>query len=144
MFGRSLSAGALSWRWSEFSGGGSHGNVAAVTLEAAEKSELARWGHGEGELPEALAAPIWGRYALFRGHPRITAMVMWDVRERQVLVAGERGSERFEDALIPGSLSRVSVTLPSSSTLRDTSPEYSVTAEQDGPSAGAGEPAGSR
>jgi hypothetical protein len=83
-------------------GGGSHGNVAAVTLEAADKSELARWGHGAGELPEALAAPIWGRYALFRGHPRITGMVMWAVRERQVLVAGERGSERFEDVLIPG------------------------------------------
>ena len=52
-------------------GGGSQGSIAAVTLEDAKKRELARWGSGEGELPEALAAPMWGRYALFRGHPRI-------------------------------------------------------------------------
>jgi hypothetical protein len=44
-----------------FSGGaGSQGSIATVTLEDAEKRELARWGSGEGELPEALAAPIWG------------------------------------------------------------------------------------
>ena len=50
-------------------GGGSQGSIAAVTLEDAKERELARWSSGEGELPEALAAPIWGRYALFRGHP---------------------------------------------------------------------------
>ena len=72
-----------------FSGGGGHpGSVAAVTLEDAGKKELARWGNGEGELPEALAAPIWGRYALFRGHPRITGLVMWDAQERR---GGGRG-----------------------------------------------------
>ena len=72
-----------------FSGGaGNQGSIAAVTLEDAKKCELARWGSGEGELPEALAAPIWGRYALFRGHPRISGLLMWDVRERQAVIAG--------------------------------------------------------
>lgn len=80
-------------------GGGSRGSIAAVTLEDAKKRELARWGSGEGELPEALAAPMWARYALFRGHPRISGLVMWDLRERQVVVAGERGGEKFEELL---------------------------------------------
>ena len=39
-------------------GGGNQGSIAAVTLEDAERRELARWRSGEGELPEALAAPI--------------------------------------------------------------------------------------
>ena len=43
-----------------------------------------------GWCSEALAAPIWGRYALFRGHPRITGLVMWDVHERQVVIANPR------------------------------------------------------
>ena len=54
---------------------------------------------GEGELPEALAAPIWGRYGLFRGHPRITGLLMWDVPERQVLVVGQRGGQEFDELL---------------------------------------------
>ena len=80
-------------------GGGSQGSIAAVTLEDAKGRELARWGSGEGELPEALAAPIWGRYALFRGHPRISGLLMWDVQERQVVMAGERGGQKFEELL---------------------------------------------
>src|SRR5450631_4866997 len=83
-----------------FSGGGGRpGSIAAVTLVDGEERELARWGRGEGELPEALAAPIWGRYALFRGHPRITGLLMWDVHERQVVVAGERGGQKFDEVL---------------------------------------------
>ena len=83
-----------------FSGsGGNQGSISAVMLEDAEKRELARWGTGEGELPEALAAPVWGRYALFRGHPRISGLLMWDVQERQVVVAGERGGQKFEELL---------------------------------------------
>jgi endogenous inhibitor of DNA gyrase (YacG/DUF329 family) len=95
-----------------FSGGaGSQGSIAAVTLEDAQKSVLARWGSGEGELPEALAAPIWGRHALFRGHPRIAGLLMWDVRERQVVIAGERGGEKFEELLsAPRPLDRLTVT----------------------------------
>jgi hypothetical protein len=81
-------------------GGGSRGGMGAVTLEDGEKRVLARWGVGEGELPEALAAPSWGRSALFRGHPRITGLLMWDVKERCVLVAGERGGEKFDRVLV--------------------------------------------
>jgi hypothetical protein len=78
-------------------GGGSLGSIAAVTLEDAKKRELARWGSGEGELPEPLAAPMWARYALFRGHPRISGLLMWDVQERQAVIAGERGGQKFEE-----------------------------------------------
>jgi hypothetical protein len=80
-------------------GGGNRGSIAAVSLEDAETRELARWSSGEGELPEALAAPIWGRYALFRGHPRTTGLLLWDVRKREVAVAGERGGQKFEELL---------------------------------------------
>ena len=56
---------------------------------------------GGGSSPEALAAPIWGRrYALFRGHPRMTGLLVWDVKERCVLVAGERGGEKFDQVLV--------------------------------------------
>ncbi|MGH2885721.1 MAG: hypothetical protein ACRDPA_23980 [Solirubrobacteraceae bacterium] len=87
-------------------GGGSQGSIGAVTLEDGEKRVLARWGAGEGELPEALAAPIWGRYALFRGHPRITGLLMWDLNERCVLIAGERGGEKFDQLLVPKAITR--------------------------------------
>jgi hypothetical protein len=88
-------------------GGGSRVSIGVVTLEDSEKRVLARWAVGEGELPEALAAPIWARYALFRGHPRITGLVMWDLQERQVLVGGERGDRTFEEVLVRKPLARV-------------------------------------
>jgi hypothetical protein len=99
--GRSWSAWSATTAFVRFSGGGgSRGSIGAVTLEDGEKRVLARWRGGEGELPEALAAPVWGRYALFRGHPRITGVLMWDVKERCVLVAGERGGEKFDQVLV--------------------------------------------
>ncbi len=104
-------------------GGGGSGSIAAVTLEDGDKRELARWGHGEGELPEVLAAPIWGRYALFRGHPRITGLVMWDAKERQVVVAGERGGQKFDEVLsAPRPPTRLTVTPAAPAVLRDASP----------------------
>jgi hypothetical protein len=121
-------------------GGGNQGSIAAVTLEDAEKRELARWGTGEGELPEALAAPVWGRYALFRGHPRITGLLMWDAQKRQVVVAGERGGERFEELLFASrQLYRPAVT-PVSVTAGDASQESAAQARRDtSPAAGAGD-----
>ena len=102
-------------------GGGGQGSIAAVTLEDAKGRELARWGSGEGELPEALAAAIWARYALFRGHPRISGLLMWDVQERHVVIAGERGGEKFEELLsAPRQPYRRPVT-PPAVTARDTS-----------------------
>jgi hypothetical protein len=105
-----------------------------VTLEDAEERELARWGHGEGELPEALAAPIWGRYALFRGHPRIAGLLMWDVHERQVVVAGERGGRKFDEILsAPRLLATVTIAPSTANPLRDTSPRAVATDTSDGP-----------
>ena len=79
-------------------GGGSAGRIGALTLEA-EGRELARWESGEGELPEALAAPIWGRYARFRGHPRVTGLVAWKVREHSIVIGGDRGGDKFDEVL---------------------------------------------
>jgi endogenous inhibitor of DNA gyrase (YacG/DUF329 family) len=126
-----------------FSGGGGRpGSVAAVTLEDAGKRELARWGHGEGELPEALAAPIWGRYALFGGHPRITGLVMWDAAERQVIVAGERGGRKFDEVLsAPRPPARLTVMPAAPTAGRDTSPRPAGPADEQSsrPARGAGE-----
>jgi hypothetical protein len=101
-------------------GGGSPGSIAAVTLEG-DGDELARWEGGSGELAEALADPIWGRYALFRGHPRITGLLQWDVREREVLVAGKRGDRALAEVVsAPRQLSRAPVTPVISGVPRDT------------------------
>jgi hypothetical protein len=84
-----------------FSGGsGKPGSITAVTIEDAAQHELTRWSNGQGALPEELAAPIWGRYALFRGHPRIVGMVLWNVANREVLSAGTRGDQEFDEVLI--------------------------------------------
>ena len=101
-------------------GGGNPGTIGAVTLEAAGQRELARWESGEGELPEALAAPIWGRYGLFRGHPRLTGIVIWDAQTRQVLVAGKRGHEQLDEVLLQPP--RQAAATPVGDTSRDTSP----------------------
>jgi predicted nucleic acid-binding Zn ribbon protein len=102
-------------------GGGNQGSIAAVTLEDAKGRDLARWSGGEGELPEALVAPIWRRWALFRGHPQITGLLIWDVNTRGVAVAGERGGQKLEELLFaPRQPYRSPVTLVAV-TARDTS-----------------------
>jgi endogenous inhibitor of DNA gyrase (YacG/DUF329 family) len=123
-------------------GGGTPGSIAAVTLEDVEERELARWGRGEGELSEALAAAVWGRYALFRGHPRITGLVMWDVQERQVIVAGERGGRKFDEGLsAPRPPTRLTVMPAAPTSARDTSPRPAGPADEQSsrPTRGAGE-----
>ena len=123
-------------------GGGNQGSIAAVALEDAKKCELARWGSGEGELPEALAAPIWGRYALFRGHSRISGLLMWDVQERRAVIAGERGGQKFEELLsAPRQLYRPAVT-PVAVITADTSRRSAARARRDtSRGAGAGDAA---
>jgi hypothetical protein len=101
-------------------GAGKPGGIAAVTLEDAEQRELSRWSSGEGPFPDELAAPIWARYASFRGHPRVVGMVLWDVKSREVLSSGTRGETPFTEVLIARPPIRVA--LPSSSdTSRDPS-----------------------
>jgi hypothetical protein len=107
-------------------GGGNAGSISAVALENGNGEELTRWSSGEGELPDALAAPIWGRYALFRGHPRITGLLMWDARARSITLAGERGARKFEEILsAPRQTSRVTIAPVPVNTLRDTSRDTS-------------------
>jgi endogenous inhibitor of DNA gyrase (YacG/DUF329 family) len=113
-------------------GGGNPGSISAVTLENANGKELTRWSSGEGALPEALAAPIWGRYALFRGHPRITGLLMWDARRRSIALVGERGGQKFEEIL----------SAPTPTTLRDTSRDTSPRAVRTDTSGGAAEASG--
>jgi predicted nucleic acid-binding Zn ribbon protein len=85
-----------------------------------EASQLARWSFGEGSLPDELAAPVWARYGLFRGHPRITGMVLWDVKSREVLSSGTRGEKPFTEVLVPRPHVRASFPW-SDDTSRDTS-----------------------
>jgi endogenous inhibitor of DNA gyrase (YacG/DUF329 family) len=103
-------------------GGGNPGSISAVTLENADAEQLACWSSGEGALPEALAAPIWGRYARFRGQPRITGLLMWDVRARSIQLAGKRGSHKFDEILsTPRQIATVTIASPATNALRDTS-----------------------
>jgi endogenous inhibitor of DNA gyrase (YacG/DUF329 family) len=110
-----------------FSGGaGNPGSIAAVTLENEHGEQLARFSSGDGELPEAIAAPIWGRYALFRGQPRITALLGWDARARSIQIAGKRGGRTFEEILsAPRQITRVTIAPPALNTIRDVSRDTS-------------------
>jgi hypothetical protein len=119
------------WRASvalvRFSGGGGNpGSISAVTLENEDGKELARWSSWEGELPKALAAPIWGRYALFRGHPLVTGLLMWDARARSIAITGQRGGQKFDEILSPPrQIATVTIASRATNTLRDTSRDTS-------------------
>lgn len=90
-------------------GGGRQPTIASVTIHAAGR-ELARFGStGESELPGALAAPVWSRYGSFRGQPRITATLAWNVAERSLRLAGRRGNEHFEETLTAAAPTRHTV-----------------------------------
>jgi hypothetical protein len=96
-----------------FGGGGNPGSIQAVTLEnEAREGTRSLEQRGEESYPSALAAPIWGAATrLFRGHPRITGLLMWDARERSIQIAGRRGAKKFDEitarqAAFKGSRSR--------------------------------------
>jgi hypothetical protein len=80
-------------------GGGRQGTLESVSVKAGDRELASRWGAGESELAGALAAPVWGRYGSFRGQPRIAATLAWNAADRSLLLAGTRGSERFEETL---------------------------------------------
>ena len=80
-------------------GGGRQGKPDSVSIRTGNR-ELARWwGADESELAATLAAPVWGRYASFRGQPRIAATLTWSVADRSLRLAGRRGTERFQENL---------------------------------------------
>jgi len=82
-----------------FAGGGGRRASVEIVAGAAGGGELARWRAGESELGDALAAPVWARYGVFRGQPPITGTLIWNVAARSITLAGRRGSERFADTL---------------------------------------------
>jgi hypothetical protein len=82
-----------------FAGGGARRASVETVVSAAGGGELARWRAGESELGDALAAPVWARYGVFRGQPAITGTLSWSVAERSIMLAGRRGSERFAETL---------------------------------------------
>jgi len=79
-------------------GGGRQGRPDGVSIHAGNR-ELARWWGDETELAAALAAPVWGRYASFRGQPRIAATLTWNVADRSLRLAGRRGTDRSQETL---------------------------------------------
>ena len=78
--------------------GGRVGAIAVSRITGGELIDVERWSGGD-ELTYALEAPIWDRYGVFAGHPRIRAMVTWIVAERCVVISGDRGGERFEETV---------------------------------------------
>jgi hypothetical protein len=52
---------------------------------------------GTEELADALAAPVWGRFGTFAGHPLVRAEAIWTVDARIVVIVGRRGELRFEE-----------------------------------------------
>ena len=105
-------------------GGGRQGKPDSVSIRTGNR-ELARWwGADESELAATLAAPVWGRYASFRGQPRIAATLTWSVADRSLRLAGRRGTERFQENL--------QATGTPTPPLRDTSRDASLDAAGDG------------
>ena len=79
-------------------GGARTGTITLRRLGDDELIEVERWS-ARDELALALEGPVWDRYGEFAGHPRIRGTVTWTVAERCILIAGQRGDERFEEAV---------------------------------------------
>ncbi|MGZ6569282.1 MAG: zinc finger domain-containing protein [Solirubrobacteraceae bacterium] len=80
-------------------GGGRPGTLEGVSLQAQGSPAARPVDEIQSELTGALAAPVWGRYGSFRGQPLIAATLRWSVVERSLLLAGTRGTERFQETL---------------------------------------------
>jgi hypothetical protein len=77
---------------------GRGGEIDVVRLErASDDSREVRLWPGTDELADALAAPVWGRFATFAGHPLVRAEVIWTVDRRSVVMVGRRGDQKFEE-----------------------------------------------
>jgi len=75
-------------------GGGNHGSIAAVALEDPKKRELACWGSGGRAARGARRGDLGSLRAVPRPPPH-----QRDAPARQVVGAGERGGEKFEELL---------------------------------------------
>ena len=80
-------------------GGGRPGTLEGVSLQAQGSAPARLVDAVQSELGGALAAPVWGRYGSFRSQPLIAATLRWSVAERSLLLAGTRGTERFQETL---------------------------------------------
>jgi hypothetical protein len=77
---------------------GRGGAIDVIRLEPAcgESREVRLW--PGTELAGALAAPVWGRFGTFAGHPLVRAEVIWTVDGRSVVMVGRRGEQKFEES----------------------------------------------
>jgi hypothetical protein len=85
-----------------FSGrAGAGGSVGTITLSRVDGGavDVERWSGGRDELAYALEATVWDRYGTFVGQPRVRGTVVWSLSDRSVLIVGERGGERFKEAV---------------------------------------------
>jgi hypothetical protein len=80
-------------------GGGRPGTLEGLSLQPQSSAPARLVDAIQSELTGALAAPVWGRYGSFRGQPPIAATLRWSVAERSLLLAGTRGTERFQETL---------------------------------------------
>jgi hypothetical protein len=93
---RSATVATVSFTWRA----GEGGRVLAIALSRLSGGELVdveRWIEHE-ELAYSLAAPLWDRFGLFAGQPRIVATVKWTAADRSVVIAVRHGGERFGEA----------------------------------------------
>jgi len=102
-------------------GGGRHGTLESVRIEAAGRELACRSSASESELAGALAAAVWSRYGTFKGQPAIAATLRWHGADRSLLLAGTRGTERFEEVLQAAIATAASVARSVRDTSRDTS-----------------------
>jgi hypothetical protein len=84
--------------WGRAGEGGRVGTIILSRVDGGELVDVERWS-GRDELTYALEAPIWDRYGVFVGQPRIRATVTWIAAERCVLISGDRGGGRFEETV---------------------------------------------
>ena len=79
---------------------GQGGEIDVIRLQRVrdeESREVRLWPDSD-ELANALAAPVWGRFGTFAGHPFVRAEVIWTVDGRSVVIVGRRGERRFEES----------------------------------------------
>jgi hypothetical protein len=79
---------------------GQGGEIDVIRLQRVsdeESRELRLWPDSE-ELASSLAAPVWGRFGTFAGHPLVRAEVIWTADDRSVVIVGRRGDRRLEES----------------------------------------------